>query len=131
MKRLIQSGDGWRVGWHPHNHKYRGMVGTEDWAIELTQAELEDFCRTLERLVETMSQMKAELMDGEKISCEAETTRLWMEVEGYPDLYTLRLILNCDRRCEGNWVEGVAPQLVDTFRSLGFNYQSELSDSLD
>ena len=125
MKRLLQSGDGWRVGWHPHSFKYRGLVGTEDWAVELTEAELTDFCRTLERLIETMSQMKGELMDREKISCEAETTLLWMEVEGYPDLYTLRLILNCDRRCEGNWIEGVAPKLLDAFRSLGFDYQQE------
>ena len=50
------------------------------------------------QLVDTMSQMSAELMDEEKISCEAETDLLWLEVEGYPHSYSLRLILNCDRR---------------------------------
>lgn len=116
----MRSGDGWRIGWHPQGDKYQGLVGANDWAIELTQSELTDFYRLLNQLVETMIMMKAELMEQEKISCEAETALLWMEVEGYPDSYSLRLILNSDRRCEGNWSEGVAPQLLDAFNSLGF-----------
>lgn len=119
MERLIKSGDGWRVGWHPHDAKYQGLVGANDWAIELTEAELKDFCRLLNQLVQTMSQMEAELMELEKINCEAETPLLWMEVEGYPQNYTLRLILNCDRRCEGNWQEGIAPKLISAFNSIG------------
>lgn len=122
----MHNGDGWRIGWHPHNSQYQGLVGANDWAIELTQAELKDFCRLLDRLVKTMSQMETELMDSEKICCEAETALVWMEVEGYPNSYTLRLILNSDRRCEGSWTEGVAPQLIEGFGSLGFNYQSEV-----
>ncbi|MGF1591617.1 MAG: DUF1818 family protein [Pleurocapsa sp.] len=121
MSRIIQSGDGWRVGWHPQNSKYQGLVGANDWAIELTEAELADFYRLLTQLVETMSQMSAELMEREKISCEAETALLWMEVEGYPHKYSLRLIVNCDRRCEGNWTEGIPPKLINAFNSLGFN----------
>lgn len=121
----MQCGDGWRIGWHSQHSRYPGLLGGNDWAIELTHQELTDFCRLLNRLVETMSQMETELMDCEKISCEAETALLWMEVEGYPNNYTLRLILNCDRRCEGNWSEGIAPQLLDAFSSLGFDYQSE------
>ncbi|MEM7591352.1 MAG: DUF1818 family protein, partial [Cyanobacteria bacterium P01_A01_bin.83] len=103
MSRIIKTGDGWRVGWHPQNSKYQGLVGTEDWAIELTKAELLDFHRLLTQLEATMGQMEAELMDEEKISCEAESDLLWLEVTGFPHSYSLRLILNCDRRCEGNW----------------------------
>ena len=120
----MRSGDGWRIGWHPQAAKYQGLVGANDWAIELTEAELTDFRRLLNQLVETMIMMKAELMEQEKISCEAETALLWMEVEGYPDSYSLRLILNSDRRCEGNWTEGVAPKLLDAFNSLGFEGNS-------
>jgi hypothetical protein len=116
----MRSGDGWRIGWHPHGSKYQGLVGADDWAIELTKAELDDFVRLLNQLVETMSQMDAELMDEEKISCEAETDLLWMEVEGYPHSYSLRLILNSDRRCEGNWKEGIAPKLLTEFNAIGF-----------
>nr|MDJ0575570.1 DUF1818 family protein [Xenococcaceae cyanobacterium MO_234.B1] len=65
-----------------------------------------------------MIQMKPELMDEERIAIEAESDLLWLEVEGYPDAYSLRLILNCDRRCEGNWREGVAPELVAVTQRL-------------
>jgi hypothetical protein len=121
LKRLLKSGDGWRIGWHPHNSKYQGLVGADDWAIELTSAEFKDFGRLLDQLVSTMNQMEAELMDREKISCEAETDFLWLETEGYPDSYSLRLILNCDRRCEGNWRERIAPKLLNAFESLDLN----------
>ena len=123
MERFIKSGDGWRIGWHPHGAIYQGLVGTEDWAIELTKAELNDFYRLLSQLVATMTQMSAELMDEEKICCEAETDLLWLEVEGYYNFYSLRLILNCDRRCEVSWKEGVAPLIIGAFNSIGFGCQ--------
>lgn len=124
MERLLKSGDGWRIGWHPHGTKYQGLVGTEDWAIELTKAELNDFYRLLTQLVATMSQMSTELMEEEKISCQAETELLWLEVEGYYDQYSLRLMLNCDRRCEGYWQEDIATQMLQGFNSIGFSYES-------
>ena len=119
MENLVKSGDGWRVGWNPHQSKYKGLVGANAWAIELTQAELKDFCRLLNQLVATMSKMAAELMIEEKISCEAESELLWLEVDGYSDSYSLRLIIHSDRRCEGNWAEGIAPNLVEAINSLG------------
>jgi len=124
LERFIKSGVGWRIGWHPHGTKYQGLVGAEDWAVELTKSELDDFYRLLNQLVETMAMMSTELMDEEKISCEAETDLLWMEVEGYFHSYSLRLILNCDRCCEGNWQEKIAPQLLQGFNSIGFSLQN-------
>jgi len=38
-------------------------------------------------------------IDG-RISCEAESDLLWLQVEGYPHAYNLRLILNTGR-CAG------------------------------
>ncbi|MEM8673838.1 MAG: DUF1818 family protein [Cyanobacteria bacterium P01_G01_bin.67] len=119
MECTIKTGDGWRIGWQTQNSKYQGLVGANDWAIELTKAEFRDFQRLLMQLVATMKEMEAELMDEEKISCEAESDLLWLEAIGYPNHYALRLILNCDRRCEGNWTEGVAPDLAEGFKSFG------------
>ena len=65
-----------------------------------------------------MTQMKTELMDEERIAIEAENDLLWLEVEGYPHSYSLRLILNNGRRCEGNWREGVATELVAVTQRL-------------
>jgi len=118
MERLLKNGPGWRLGWDSQPRDYRGLVGGDDWAIELTEAELDDFCRLLAQLAQTMSQMAKELMDEEKITCEAESDLLWMEVEGYPDAYTLRLILNTGRRCEGSWLASAVPSLVQAAQSL-------------
>ncbi len=117
-ERLLKTGTGWRLGWNPQAREYQGLVGGEDWAIELTEAELDDFCQLLEQLAETMRQMASELMDEEKISCEAESDLLWMEVEGYPHAYTLRFILHTGRRCEGSWQTYAVSELIQAARSL-------------
>ena len=115
---MIRSGSGWRIGWNAEAEVYQGLVGTDEWAIELTAAEFNDFCRLLAQLAETMSQMAEELMDEERIACEAESDLLWMEVEGYPHAYSLRLLLNQGRRCEGHWSENVVTKLVQASQML-------------
>ncbi|MBW4619789.1 MAG: DUF1818 family protein [Cyanosarcina radialis HA8281-LM2] len=118
MERIVKSAEGWRIGWDPNASKYKGLVGGDRWAIELTEAELNDFCRLLEQLSQTMSQMAAELMDAEKIACEAETDLVWMQVEGYPQAYSLHFILNTERGGEGSWPESAVPGLMQAARVL-------------
>ena len=118
MDRLIKSGSGWRIGWNPNTAEYKGLVGGDNWAIELTEAELNDFCRLLAQLATTMNQMASELMDEEKIACEAESDLLWMEVEGYPSAYSLRFILNTGRRGEGSWEAAAVPSLLQATQVL-------------
>ncbi len=118
MERLIKSGIGWRIGWNPEAEKYKGLVGDDFWAIELTEPELNDFCRLLAQLSETIAQISTELMPEERIACEAQTALLWMEVEGYPDAYSLRLILEGDRRCEAYWAEEAVKNLIVAAQSL-------------
>ena len=113
MERLIKSGSGWRIGWNPNATEFKGLVGGDDWAIELN-----DFCRLLGQLGESMSQLKSELMDEEKIACEVESNLLWMEVEGYPHAYNLHLILNTGRRGEGSWAASAVPGLVQAAQIL-------------
>ncbi|MCS6814475.1 MAG: DUF1818 family protein, partial [Cyanobacteria bacterium] len=43
--RLLQTGAGWRIGWDPSAPVFTGLIGGDHWAIELTDAELHDFCR--------------------------------------------------------------------------------------
>ncbi|MGF1487425.1 MAG: DUF1818 family protein [Prochloraceae cyanobacterium] len=118
MERLIKSGKGWRIGWDRSAPKYQGLVGDDNWAIELSEAELNDFCRLLLNLAETMAQMSAELMSEERIAIEAETELLWMEVEGFPDDYCLRLILSGDRRCEAYWSRSAIKDLIVACQNL-------------
>lgn len=118
MARMIKSGAGWRIGWDTAADRFQGLVGTDDWALELTEAELNDFCRLLEQLSETMHHMANELMDEEKITCEAESDLVWLEVEGFPHAYSLHLILLTGRRCEGQWAASAVPELIQAARSL-------------
>ncbi|MHC5757443.1 DUF1818 family protein [Nostoc sp.] len=112
MERVVKSGFGWRIGWSPDASEFKGLVGTDDWAIELTEAELNDFCRLLAQLADSMKQLATELMEEEKIACEAESDLLWMEVEGYPHAYSLRFILNTGRGVEGKWDTSAVPNLL-------------------
>lgn len=120
MDRQLRSGTGWRLGWAPNASKFQGLVGGDDWAVELTKAEFADFCRLLEQLVTTMNQMADELMDEEAIACEAESDLLWMEVQGYPQAFRLSFILLSGRRAEGQWSAPVVPELVQAVRVLQF-----------
>jgi hypothetical protein len=116
--RQLKSGNGWRLGWDAEAVEFRGLVGTDEWAIELTEAELDDFCRLAMQLSETMQQMQHELMDEERISCEAESNLIWMEAEGFPHAYRLRLIVLSGRRAEAEWSEAAVPGLVQATQML-------------
>jgi Domain of unknown function (DUF1818) len=116
--RLIKSGAGWRLGWDVGAKAFQGLVGTDDWSLELTAMELEDFCRLLAQLDATMTQMQTELMDEEAIAIEAESDLLWLEASGCPQAYHLRLMVLTGRRAEGSWPADVMPALVAAARSL-------------
>jgi len=118
MVRRTKEGEGWRLGWNPEADEFRGLVGGKNWAIELTEAELDDFYRLTMQLATTLSQIKQELSHEERICCEAESDLLWLEAEGYPDAYTLRLIVLTGRRGEGFWSETAVPQLIQAMQSL-------------
>ena len=118
MQRIVKSGAGWRIGWNPDGVEFQGLLGTDDWAIELTAAELNEFCQLLGQLVETINQIAEELMDEEKITCELETDLLWLEVEGYPHAYSLRLILHTGRGVEASWNAAAVPGLVQAVQML-------------
>ena len=116
--RLLKKGVGWRLGWNSDSVAYQGLIGGDGWALELTKAEFNDFCRLFKQLAGTMEMMSQELMDAERIACEAESELLWLEIEGYPHAYSLRLILNQGRRCEGNWTEEIVKELFQVIKTL-------------
>lgn len=118
LEKQLRTGAGWRVGWDPQRSPYCALLGTDEWAVELTENEFQDFCRLVLQLAETMQHMRHELMDEEKISCEAESDRIWVEVNGYPHLYELRFILLGDRGVEGAWQPEAVPQVLRAIQML-------------
>lgn len=118
MAKRIQQGEGWRLGVDPNALKYTGLVGADSWSLELTQAELDDFCRLTLQLDDTMNAIANELMEEERISCEAESEQLWLEAEGFPHSYTLRLMLLKGRRAEGEWDASATSGLLAAIRLI-------------
>ncbi|UZQ53991.1 DUF1818 family protein [Trichothermofontia sichuanensis B231] len=111
-QKVLKQGKGWRLGWDPTAIEFVGLVGTDEWAIELTAAEFQDFCRLLQQLAETMTAMASELMPEERITCEAESEWVWLAVEGYPHAYGLSVIIHSGRRAEGYWPPAAVPGLL-------------------
>lgn len=118
MARQLKSGAGWRLGWDGDAIAFQGLVGGNEWAIELTAAEIADFCRLLAQLAATICQMNQELMDEERISCEVESELIWLEAEGYPHSYDLRLIVLKGRRAEGFWNASAVSELLQASQVL-------------
>ena len=120
MNRHVKSGDGWRLGWNPTAEKFCGLLAGQHWAIELTKSEFSDFCRCTRQLSNLMRDMAAELMDEEKLTCEQETSTVWLEVEGFPSAYSLRFILLSGRGCEGEWLPEAAYELMEALAEAPF-----------
>lgn len=116
--RQLNQGTGWRLGWSPQAERFQGLIGAEDWAIELTAVEFADVCRLALQLADTMVAMAAELMEEERISCEAESEWVWLEVEGFPQAYELRVMILSDRRAEGTWMAAAVPDLLHAMRLM-------------
>lgn len=116
-KKLL-CGDGWRIGFRSDVDIYKGLIGADSWAIELTEGEFKDFCKLASQLAETMQYMATELSDGEKICCTLETEDLCLEVNGYPHAFNLHFQLLTERRSEGFWDEGAVPFLIGAIADL-------------
>ncbi|MDA0266264.1 MAG: DUF1818 family protein [Cyanobacteria bacterium] len=118
MGRYLKAGKGWRLGWNPDAPLFKGLIGGDDWAIEMTATEFQDFCRLAPQLAETMATMAADLMDAERLTCEAESETLWLEVEGYPHAFELRVLLLTGRQAEGGWPATVVSELLQALPGL-------------
>jgi hypothetical protein len=116
--RIVKQGAGWRVGWDPAATEFKALVGADDWALELTETEWQEFCQLTNQLAATMQTMQQELMDQEAIACEAESSYLWLEAEGLPTAYTLHLILQTGRRGEGRWSTVAVPGLLHAIQAM-------------
>lgn len=117
-QRFIKEGNGWRLGWNENADDYQGLLAGNNWAIELTHQEFQDFCRLAQQLAANMAVIAAELMDEERITCEAESEMLWLEAEGFPQRFALRFIVQSGRGCEGGWPAETTQELLQAMGQL-------------
>ncbi|AFZ48456.1 protein of unknown function DUF1818 [Cyanobacterium stanieri PCC 7202] len=118
VQAMLKKGKGWRIGWQDKAEIYQGLIGADDWAFEVSASEMEDFCRLLAEITDTMKAMAEHLMEEESISCEVESPLLWLGAEGYVDNYRLRIIFNQGRGVEGAWESDAVQGLVQGVQSL-------------
>ena len=116
--RRLKTGSDWRVGWNEAANPFKGLVGGDHWACELTTGEFDDFFRLLMDLSSTMDSMAAELMDEEAIAIEKETDLLWMQTNGFPKAYEVSFILLTGRRSEGHWNEIATQELIQAIQTI-------------
>ncbi|MCS6815596.1 MAG: DUF1818 family protein, partial [Cyanobacteria bacterium] len=75
-------------------------------------------------LASTMQEMAQQLMDAERISCEAASDLLWLEAEGFPHAYSLRFILLNGRRGDGYWTPTAVPSFFQAVQDLAAKIQA-------
>ena len=110
---MLKEGVGWRLGWDDERDIFKALVGGEHWALEMTAGEFDDLRRLAQQLAKTMTTMAAELMPGERIICEQETSLLWIEADGYTHSYSLRFILLSGRGGDGTWPANIVPTVLE------------------
>ncbi len=109
--RGLLHGPGWRLGYQPQQ-PFVALVGGDQWAIELTDQEWQDFCQGLQSLQSALEASQAFLMDQETITLDHCTDMLQLIVTGYTSKYSLYLKLLMGRRVEGIWDFPVIPKLL-------------------
>lgn len=117
-QRFTKEGNGWRLGWDATAPCYRGLLAGATWAIELTEAEFHTFRRLTIETSQAMGAIADELMEAERITCEAEADGLWLEADGFPNAYSLRFILASGRHCEGEWDVVATQQIIQALNHL-------------
>jgi Domain of unknown function (DUF1818) len=124
VNKQLLSGKGWRIGWFPRADPFSGLVGGDNWAIELTQPELEEFCSLCLQLVDSAQQAQSELSEQESLTCSAETENICLEMSGYPGDFKLSLQLQTGRRAEGIWDNDSLSELVEAITKItvGFTH---------
>lgn len=118
LSKTIHEGPGWRWGFDPNAEIFPFLLGSQDWAVELTRAEFADFHRLSRDLAQTVTAIADELMEEEKICCELSSELVWLEIEGYAHAYELRFILCQGRKAEGGWPAVIAPALLNSLQSF-------------
>jgi hypothetical protein len=112
MAQDLRTGQGWRVGWRSASDAFPALVGSDDWAIELTAAEFQAFTALLAQLTQQLQGMSSELMPDEAIALTASNDQIYLELDGYPHAYGLHLIVLQGRRAEGKWPAPVSADFL-------------------
>lgn len=106
----VFEGQGWRLVVDPCRAPWPVLVGAEDWAAELSAGEACLLASGVQELAAQLDALADQLMAEEAITLELERPcgagSLWLEIEGHPTAWTLRVVLASGperRGFEGRW----------------------------
>ncbi|MEL7083786.1 MAG: DUF1818 family protein [Cyanobacteria bacterium P01_A01_bin.3] len=116
--RPLRVGQGWRIGVKESLDGYCALVGGDRWSVELTMAEWQDFCGAVGQIEAAIASLPEQLMDGEAVTLEQQTERLWVVATGELPGLELYIQVRGDRNAEGYWSPEALPGLFDAVRQL-------------
>lgn len=122
----IQGGEGWRLRVDPARQPFAVLIGAQQWAAELTLAELALFQRGVLVLEQQLAACSSWLMPEETLELEHDGGALWLQLSGTADEWSLRFVLSPSDRdagvrsrgLEGRWDAPAAAALAAALRGL-------------
>jgi hypothetical protein len=120
-RRELHKGNGWRIGWQPESRPHCALVGSDDWALELTDAEWQAFCQGMHQLQGAIASATGMLVAEEAITLEYANPLLTLIATGLPPAFSIYLQLHSGRRGEGYWSSEAVTDLMAAAKSLEEN----------
>ena len=118
---MVKDQKRWRLSRDFRKGKFCYLIGVENWAIELQKSEFDSLYFLLIKINEQLLDIKNELMDEETISLELEKLPWYVELEGYKNQWSLRLVFESQeqtRSFEMYWPIPVAQNLFFEIKKM-------------
>ena len=116
-----QEENNWRLLRNPNKGKYSFLIGVSHWSIELQEHEFNSLYNLLNKLINEMLLIQNQLMEEELINLEIENLPWYIELEGFKNNWSLRIIFESNentRSFEMYWPPQIAEQLFFEMRKM-------------
>ncbi len=119
---LEHEGQGWRLAKDPSRKPFSVLIGGENWAFELTEAEGFSLASLVSELMGQHHALINHLMDEESICLEKENGSWWGCLEGDKNSWSLQVIFsgvgNTSRGVEFGWPSPSAEAVAKAMRTM-------------
>jgi len=121
----IHSGEGWRLRVDPNRHPFAVLIGSRNWAAELTLAEARQLHRGVRTLMDQWRVMVPQLMPEEELIIEHAGEGLWLELSVCRQGCALRFVLEPQGHqagtlwgLEGGWDPAATEALIEALETI-------------
>ena len=117
----IKEEDSWRLIRNPNKGKFCFLISVNQWSIELQEHEFNSLYNLLNKLIAEMCLIQNQLMEEELINLEIENLPWYIELEGFKNNWSLRIIFESNentRSFEMYWPPQIAEQLFFEMRKM-------------